>query len=321
MGGQIWVESTINVGTVFYVELPAVRHKNLEVVTNPTKLDGGKTYESGEEKTYPILFQLWRSAVHEKAVPTLLVVEDNQEMQQYLAQIFKSNYDAQFVGSGLEAYDYLRSNPIPDLLITDLMMPDMDGYQLVKSLRSKEHLKNIPILVLSARADIERLEYMVDDFLVKPFDEDELLDRVEVIIARNLVKLESSLYSDSENTIGVGPNLVNSEELAWLRKLESTLILNMGNTSFTAEVFAGQMLMGRTAFFQEVKRLTGLTPNQYIQEARLLEAKRLLELRVHSSFSSVVAAVGMKSESYFSLLFRQRFGVAPTSYFSKNRRG
>jgi AraC-like DNA-binding protein len=129
------------------------------------------------------------------------------------------------------------------------------------------------------------------------------------------------LYSDSENTIGVGPNLVNSEELAWLRKLESTLILNMGNTSFTAEVFAGQMLMGRTAFFQEVKRLTGLTPNQYIQEARLLEAKRLLELRVHSSFSSVVAAVGMKSESYFSLLFRQRFGVAPTSYFSKNRRG
>jgi signal transduction histidine kinase/ligand-binding sensor domain-containing protein/AraC-like DNA-binding protein len=321
MGGQIWVESTINVGTIFYVELPAVRHKNLEVVTNPTKLDGGKTYESGEEKTYPILFQLWRSAVHEKAVPTLLVVEDNQEMQQYLAQIFKSNYDAQFVGSGLEAHDYLRSNPIPDLLITDLMMPDMDGYQLVKSLRSKEHLKNIPILVLSARADIERLEYMVDDFLVKPFDEDELLDRVEVLIARNLVKLESSLYTDCENTIGVGPNLVNSEELAWLRKLESTLILNIGNTSCTAEVFAGQMLMGRTAFFQEVKRLTGLTPNQYIQEARLLEAKRLLELRVHSSFSSVVAAVGMKSESYFSLLFRQRFGVAPTSYFPKNRRG
>ncbi|MFN7326995.1 MAG: ATP-binding protein [Chitinophagales bacterium] len=320
MQGQILVESEIGVGTTFFVFLPAEESKKFKGLKMAPYQEVNITSASGKEGNFPVLFQKWRKSISKHRVPSILLVEDNQEMQQFLEQILSTDFQVHFAGTGLEVLTYLGNNPLPDLIITDIMMPDMDGYQLAKKLRLHDQYKNIPIMVLTAKSDIVGLDSVVDKVLIKPFDEDELLSIVQLLIARNLFNLEQSLYTVSDQALGIGPIPVTSEELSWLRKLETIVIDNLGNTSFTAESLASQMLMGRTAFFQEVKRLTGMTPNQYLQEARLLEAMYLLEQKAHSNFGAIALAVGMKSESYFSLLFRQRFGITPTSYFSKKRK-
>ena len=320
MRGQILVESEIGVGTTFFVFLPAEESKKFEDLKMAPSQEVNITSASVKEGNFPVLFQKWRNSIPKHRVPSILLAEDNQEMQQFLEQILSTDFQVHFAGTGLEVLTYLGNNPLPDLIITDIMMPDMDGYQLAKKLRLHDQYKNIPIMVLTAKSDTVGLDSVVDKVLIKPFDEDELLSIVQTLIARNLFNLEQSLYSVSDRALGIGPIPVTSEELSWLRKLETIVIDNLGNTSFTAELLASQMLMGRTAFFQEVKRLTGMTPNQYLQEARLLEAMYLLEQKAYSNFGAIALAVGMKSESYFSLLFRQRFGTTPTSYFSKKRK-
>jgi AraC-like DNA-binding protein len=139
------------------------------------------------------------------------------------------------------------------------------------------------------------------------------LSSARVLIERNLELLEQE-HNLRKNEQSGSPG-VTGEELKWLHQLERIAYEQIGDPEFTADTLAGAMLMGRTTFFKEVKRLTGLTPNQYIQEARLLEVRFLLEEGKYSSFGQVVAAVGMKSENYVSLLFRQRFGYSPASYF------
>lgn len=320
MRGKIWVESEIGVGTTFFVCLPAEESKKCEGLKMAPSREDNNALSSVKEEGGAILFQRWRSSIPKHRIPLVLLVEDNQEMQQFLEQILSTDFQVHSAGSGLEVLTYLSNNPLPDLIISDVMMPDMDGYQLAKTLRLHDHYKHIPILVLTAKSDTVGLENFVDEILIKPFDEEQLSGVVQMLVARSVVKLEHSLYSVSDQVHGIGPIPVTNEELAWLQKLERNVIDNLSNTSFTAELLASQMLMGRTAFFQEVKRLTGMTPNQYLQEVRLLEARSLLEQKTYSNFGAVVSAVGMKSESYFSLLFRQRFGITPTSYFPKKRK-
>jgi YesN/AraC family two-component response regulator len=194
------------------------------------------------------------------------------------------------------------------------MMPEMDGFQLVKKIKSRSEYSGMPIIVLSARSEQTNISLLADGYLVKPFEEAELLMTVRKLMERQLISPEQEQTSENSRE---GDELcqIDVQDLEWLRQMEKITIESISNPTFTADTLAGAIFMGRTAFFQEVKRLTGMTPNQYIREVRLLEARWLLQHRVYSNFSSVVSAIGMKSESYVSLLFRQRFGVSPMTYF------
>lgn len=322
MEGHISVESRLGEGTEFRLFFPAqVTSQGAEAVVLTSEAPTVLSVEKGKATLpAPPLFQRWRFARSYTQRPTILVAEDNLEMQQYLESVLSPTYSLHFVCNGKEALTFLKLHPQPELLITDVMMPEMDGYQLIEEVKKSPELSKIPILVLSAKSEKALTNLLVDDYLVKPFEEAELLASVRVLMERNLVRLEQVfMQGDAEWPLGVGQ--VTEEEQNWLLQLEKSAIEHLGNPGFTAEVFANTMYMGRTVFFQEVKRLTGMTPNQYILEVRLLEARLLLQQGTYSSFSAVVAAIGMKSESYFSQLYRDRFGVSPSVYFQNKKKG
>lgn len=311
MNGRITVESTQGEGTAFKVVIPA-RSVSGEVVSEksaqPVLQAGGTTLVPS------VLFQKWKFSGRNKEHSTILVAEDNLEMQRFIGAILESGYQLHFVGNGKEALAYLEVNPLPDLLLTDIMMPEMDGFQLVKKIKSRSEYSGMPIIVLSARSEQTNISLLADGYLAKPFEEAELLTTVRRLMERQLSSPEQEQTSENSRE-GVELCQIDIRDLEWLRQMEKITIESISNPTFTADTLAGAMFMGRTAFFQEVKRLTGMTPNQYIREVRLLEARWLLQRRVYSNFSSVVSAIGMKSESYVSLLFRQRFGVSPMTYF------
>lgn len=322
MEGHISVESRLGEGTEFRLFFPAqVSSQGAEAVVLTSEAPTALLVEKGKATLpAPPLFQRWRFTRSYTQRPTILVAEDNLEMQQYVESVLSPTYSLHFVCNGKEALTFLKLHPQPELLITDVMMPEMDGYQLIEEVKKRAELSKIPILVLSAKSEKAVTNLLVDDYLVKPFEEAELLASIRVLMERNLVRLEEAfMHEDTEWPLGVGQ--VTEEEQNWLLQLEKSAVEHIGNPGFTAEVFANAMYMGRTAFFQEVKRLTGMTPNQYILEVRLLEARLLLQQGTYPNFSAVVTAIGMKSDSYFSQLYRDRFGVSPSVYFQSKKKG
>jgi CheY-like chemotaxis protein len=131
--------------------------------------------EPNQRQHVPVLFQKWKFSRAQSYSPVILIAEDNLEMQQYLETILSPYYCLHFVSNGLEAMTYLKENPQPDLLITDLMMPEMSGYQLIERIKQTEAYRFIPILILTARSDRSRIYSMTDDYLVKPFEEAALI--------------------------------------------------------------------------------------------------------------------------------------------------
>jgi signal transduction histidine kinase/DNA-binding NarL/FixJ family response regulator/ligand-binding sensor domain-containing protein len=289
MGGQVSVTSQPGMGAVFTLTLPAAR---LEKPDKPgLRLSADR---------YPTV-----GAVRH---PSLLLVEDHADLRNYIGGLLLSRYKVIEASHGREALAHLQSGQPIDLLVTDIMMPGMDGYQLMRQVRNNPLWAKIPILVLSARADQvdqeKAFQFGVDDYLIKPFDKEELMVRLEQLLVRRAVR---SVLSKGD--------IDTAENRQWLLQLEGLVHDRLPETGLTAETLAAAMFMGRSSFFEKVKMLTGLTPTQYIQEVRLLRALYLVEHEPVNSLKALARDVGYKDEKNFSALFRQRFGKSPVSYY------
>ena len=192
----------------------------------------------------------------------------------------------------------------------------MDGYQLLSKLKSTTEFKNIPVIMLTARADIQdklkALRIGVDDYLLKPFDEEELLTRIENLLANYE---ERKVFNQIENTteeISDTNISISKEDEEWLEKLEKLVIETMMNTSFSNEYLAQQLFISRKTLSRNIKKMTGLTPNKYIRTIRLQKAKQLLE-QGHS-VKETAYKVGFQKSEYFSSLFKKEFGKLPSQY-------
>ena len=194
-------------------------------------------------------------------------------------------------------------------------MPVMDGFQLKSSLLEKSDTAAIPVLMLTARAadndKMRALRLGIDDYLVKPFDERNLLAAVETLISRHEMRCSSEVVPPEpvENV----ESQFQSEQ-AWLQQLMDETNQRLSKETFTVDELAAAMLMGRTSFFKETKRLTGLSPNQYILEARLVRARYLMETQSNLNLKKVIQQVGLKHESHFVKVFKKRFGHPPSHY-------
>jgi len=241
-----------------------------------------------------------------------MLVEDHPELRNYVADVLVCRYQVVVMRNGREALDYLTAGHPIDLIVTDIMMPALDGYQLVQKIRANPVWSNIPVLILSARADRVDQEKAfrlgVDDYLIKPFEQAELLLRLEQLLVRRTVR---TVLSDGM--------AVTEEQRLWLQQLEETVQDKLSDFSLTAEIFAMAMFVGRSSFFEKVKMLTGFTPTQYIQEARLLRARYLLEHQPITTLKELAKAVGYKDEKNFSALFKQRFGKSPVNFFQDTK--
>ncbi|GAB5526450.1 MAG: hypothetical protein Roseis2KO_43220 [Roseivirga sp.] len=310
MHGKITVESKLNEGTAFQVVLPrkeVTAADNIEIKTET-----------------PIVFKSYDSVSSQpggEAEFSLLLVEDNVDMRNYIAEMLSPQYNVFLAENGILALECLKKETI-DLVISDVMMPEMDGFTLLKTMKSNDLYHDLPVIMLTARAEnsdkLNALTIGVDDYLTKPFMSDELKARVKNLLAhyqnrRSLKAQPEEMVSDTLMS-AIHTEIDSTEALTWIKKVEQEALSRLNDFDFSMEIVAEAMSITDRQLQRKVKQITGLTPNKYVQELRLQLGRAYLEKGAYKTINEVTLAVGFKSSRYFSKLFRERYGRSATDY-------
>lgn len=322
MDGKIWAESKLGQGSIFCFEFPK---KEVSDDGEKTVWEDEKVVGWAHAPETPAMVGVTGAVLGAsgKGRPTVLVVEDNDGLRDYVKMILSTHYRVETAQHGQAALDVLAARPFHpsgvQLIISDVMMPVMDGFQFVEKIKSDNRYRHIPVVMLTARADLrdklKALRIGVDDYLLKPFEEEELLARVENLLKNAESRQVSNHKHPDESPVPLAPTpLPSAEDLAWLAELEKTVERAINDAHFSADVLADAMFTSRTKFFQQVKRLTGMTPNEYVLEVRFNKARHLLEGRAAGSVKAAAGLVGFRDVEYFSKQFRMRFGKTPSEY-------
>ncbi|MCB0274956.1 MAG: response regulator [Calditrichaeota bacterium] len=249
--------------------------------------------------------------------PRILIVEDHDEVRHYIRNHLKGHFAIYEAEDGEKGVN-LALEQIPDLIISDVMMPGLDGFQICEKLKGDHKTSHIPIILLTARAGEESkltgLETGADDYLVKPFNPRELRTRV-----RNLIEQRRYLRERFRKEGWLVPEdlPVTSVEQTFLKKLRTVLDQHLTDENFGIEVLCEELAMSQRQVQRKIRATTGESPTDLIRSARLERARYLLEQQT-GTVSEIAFEVGFNNLSYFSRCFRQRFGVTP-SQFTKDK--
>lgn len=244
----------------------------------------------------------------------MLIVDDNADIRMYIRSVFENQYRVLEAGNGLDGLKKAFEQ-IPDLIISDLMMPEMDGFEFCKTLKSDERTSHIPVIMLTAKAKIESkiegFELGADDYLLKPFNTDEIKARVKNLIEKQ--KRLRELYVGK--TIDLKPSeiWVNSLDEAFLLKIKQILEKNLSESSFGAEQFADEMNLSHYQLSRKLKALTNQNINEFIRDFRLQRAADLLSKKA-ATVSEIAYQVGYENLSYFTKSFKGKFGKPPSEF-------
>ncbi len=306
--GEIALASEPGIGTCFTVRLPL---GNLFLL--PDELT---EYEpAAQEVTDGIEIPVKEEAelMPSEYTETLLIIEDNTDLRYYIKENLPQHLHILEAGDGAVGIE-LALSEIPDLIISDLMMPHVDGLQVCTKLKADERTSHIPIILLTAKTDIEsKLEGLntgADDFIPKPFDMDELKLRV-----RNLIGLKKKLQEKYANQIILKPKKlpVQSMDERFLEKALAIVENHMNNTNFGVDIFARETGMSTSQLYRKISALTGHTPNDFIRNMRLQRAADLLNTKA-GTVSEIAYQVGFNNLSYFAKCFKEKFGSTPSEF-------
>ncbi len=251
-----------------------------------------------------------------REIDHVLIVEDNQDMRRYLHNCLAQIYDVIESENGESGYQAALKR-IPDLIVSDVMMPEMDGFEFCRKIKTDERTSHIPIILLTARASreskLEGLEIGADDYLVKPFDADELIVRV-----RNLIDQRQKLRQRFGREITVQPKdiTVTSVDEEFLQRAINIVERNISKNDFQIDQFCREMNMSRSTLNRKVRALTDLSTSGFIRTLRLKRASRLLEQKA-ATIVEIAYEVGFSNPSYFAECFRKQFGKSPSEFASK----
>ncbi len=311
--GEITVESTPGRGSSFIVRLPLGKEgwRPEDIVTNETISDTGAADLS------PGLFveaqRATIEATQDAGKPTVLIVEDNPDVRSYVRGFLEHQYNVEETVDGKAALGIARTRAI-DLVISDVMMPVMDGIQLCRELKADDRINHIPIILLTARATLEgKLEGLgigADDYVVKPFDARELMAR-----AKNLIATRRTLREKYHQQVTVGPSNVpvTSADEKFLKRLAEQIERHIAESEYDTEALAHDMCMSRMQLNRKLHALTGQSTHHVVREFRLQRAAHLLRTGV-DNVAGVAYEVGFSSLSHFARAFHERFGVNPSEY-------
>ncbi|MEZ4941374.1 MAG: response regulator [Saprospiraceae bacterium] len=293
-------------GTAFTFEFPK------------TEVMGAATSAADEnpEPVHDAFVPIVETASDDLGKPTVLLVEDNRDLQMYVQTLLSDKYRVVVAENGQQALEWLANGAVPAIIISDIMMPLMDGFQLLERLKSADQYRHIPVVMLTARADMQdklrALRIGVDDYLLKPFEEEELLTRVE-----NLLLRQQNRYSqnpDEKDKTAAVP-CISEADSEWLSELEIWAQANLQNEFLSVSTMAHQVSMSERQLLRRLRELTGLSPQQYIAEIRLQKARDLLERGAVRSVAEAAYAAGFGHPKVFSRTYRARFGRLPSTYF------
>ena len=245
---------------------------------------------------------------------TILIVDDSQDMRNFLTTIMSRDYNVESAADGEEAKQIIRTKPI-DLVITDLMMPNVDGLELTQFIKTNPDLDYIPVIILTAKTAIESrlkaLQIGADDYVTKPFEPEYMRARVHNI----LVQREQLEQSYRQRLMRLEPQKADEQVPgdAFLAKLLDVMNKQIDNNTLTVDDLVDEMGMGRTVFFNKLKSMTGLSPVEFIREMRIKRAAQLLEERKYN-ITEVTYMVGMNDSRYFAKCFKNTYGITPSEY-------
>lgn len=310
--GAIQVESQPGEGTTFNVKIPNLKKYYPAAETELGKNNVRK--KKSENTEHPPTPEYTEFAEHVSDNPIILVVEDNIDLGHYIGDHLPG-CSIILAGNGVEGLNKATQS-IPDLIISDVMMPEMDGVEFCKNIKEGEKTSHIPVILLTAKADIasrlEGLKTGADDYMTKPFNALELQTRV-----KNLILQREKLREHFSRTVILKPRSIalTSPDEIFLEKVMSIIENHLGNSEFTVEDFQKEIGMSRMQLHRKLKALTGHSASEFMRIQRLVRASEMLS-QGYINISEVCYQTGFSSLSYFDRCFKKQFGVTPKEYVS-----
>lgn len=327
-GGTLTVESDLGVGSTFTVTLPRGRAH-----LAPDQLVEDEAVEAWTPRMAPLVQQtapdnggepscLAEGEIEpaEEDVTTVLIVEDNPDVRAYVKRHLAPRYRVLEAVDGEQGLEMTRGR-LPDLVVSDVMMPGLDGYELCRALKEDPETDFIPVILLTARAETEDrlagLQEHADDYLTKPFDVRELLARVENLIASR--KRLRERFAGAERV--VHPSAVDVEPAyeRFLDQVRAAIENNLSDETFSVERLAREVAQSRGHLHRRLRSLLDESPSELIRRMRLERAAQLIEAGA-GSISEIAYSVGFKSVAHFSNCFVEQFGVRPSTYRASRTR-
>ena len=246
----------------------------------------------------------------EAARPEVLIIDDNSDIRSYLRRALSSTYKVSEAVDGKSGLEMAR-RIVPDLVISDIMMPVMDGLEFCSQLKQDKAISHIPVILLTARSlDEQRAEgykHGADAYIAKPFSLELLFSRIDNLIESR--KKLSQMFSNTDEN-GVCEKLSNETDKTFVTQLRKIIQENLGNSEFNVERIGDEIGLSRVQLYRKVKALTGHSPVEMLRKARLMRARHLLRT-TEKSVSEVAYAVGFSTPSYFSKCYKDEFGESP----------
>ncbi|PIB30414.1 hypothetical protein BFP77_04570 [Maribacter sp. 4U21] len=246
---------------------------------------------------------------------SILLVENEVDVQTFLKGTLSTSYNIEVANNGVEGLEKITINE-PDLVISDIMMPEMDGFQLCSKIKDNPDLSHIPVLLLTALGDTENtikgLEYGADDYLSKPFSIKHLKLRIDKLI-QNRTRLKA--YFSENSKLPKTDIEIPTKDKEFLIRLIEVIESNISDSGFGVEELANKMNLSTSHLYRRLKKLTGQVPNAYLRNFRLQRAAELLKNNTDYTVAEVMYQIGIESNSYFSTSFKKLHGVSPSDYF------
>ena len=321
--GRIELDSEENKGSTFSVYLPQDLsvYKPSELASNDEQNEEEQVYSTNSKAMYFIDTEKVENESVEsgdKKRGTILIVEDNNEIRRYLSNGLADLFNTLEAGNGEEALEKLKDNEV-DVIVTDVMMPVMDGIKLCKNVKQNIRTCHIPVIILSAKTDIkdqmEGLQMGADDYIPKPFSLAILTTKIQ-----NMMRTRRRMLDKYAKSLEVEPEKItfNAMDEALLKRAMAIVEKNMDNIEFSTDEFAREMNMSRSNLHLKLKAITGESTIDFIRKIRFNEAAKLLKDGRYT-VAEVSTMVGFNTPSYFATSFKKYFGCLPTEYIKKSK--
>ena len=307
--GTISVSDNTPVGTLFTVMLP-VKSEELRVKSEefPTGVPSAEDMAAANSS----LFTLHSS------LPRLLIVDDNADMLSFVSSCMKETYEVHTATDGASALDILQREQI-DLIISDVMMPGIDGFELCRRVKSDINLSHIPIILLTARTtDVSRIEGLqlgADDYLTKPFNIEVLRLRV-----KKFIEWEQNNHQQFRQKMNIEPSEITITPLdeQFIKKAIALVEQNISDSDFSVETLAAGVAMSRSTLYKKLMAITGQGPAEFIRTIRIKRGRALLETS-QMQVTEIAYAVGFTTVKSFTMNFKAEYGMTPSEFLRNNK--